>query len=81
MARSDRIWLEQIKSGSAPRKQENFAGRPVRIWSDERGAWWRAHARGYTSDPDQAGVYDFEQAYQSISHCGPEKRIAFVLAA
>jgi hypothetical protein len=77
----ERISLEQIKKGSAPRKQERFLGRPVRIWSGDRSAWWRPHARGYTCDPRQAGLYDFEDAYQSLSHCGPEKRIAFILAA
>lgn len=81
MARKDRILLQQIKNSSAPRKQEGFAGKPVHIWSGEHGAWWRPEARGYTCDRTQAGVYAFEEAFRSTFHCGPEKRIAFVLAA
>lgn len=81
MPANQRISLEQIKNGEAPLKRELLAGQPVRIWSGEKAGWWRPHARGYTCDPKQAGLYDFEDAFQSTSHCGPEKRIAFELTA
>ncbi|TYK93983.1 hypothetical protein E0F66_11915, partial [Streptococcus pyogenes] len=75
MPAKQRISLEQIKNAAL--KRESRAGQPVRIWSGEKSGWWRPHARGYTRDPKQAGLYDFEDAFQSTSHCGPEKRIAF----
>ncbi|EYD71774.1 hypothetical protein Lokhon_01844 [Limimaricola hongkongensis DSM 17492] len=42
---------------------------------------WRTGGRGYTwaGKPD-AWVLPFEEAVKRISHCGPEKHGAFILA-
>lgn len=59
------------------RGRERFLGKTVRIWSAEHRAWWRPNGNGYTSQPDQAGLYDFADAYDATKHCGPEKQIAY----
>lgn len=51
--------------------------RQVVIWSAEHCAWWRPKAQGYTINDDEAGIYDFADAYERTKHCGPEKRIMF----
>ena len=81
MADADRISLAQLRDGSAPDGPEAFAGRPVHIWSGEHRLWWREGRAGYAADRDAAGVYPFEDAVRATSHCGPEKRIEYVLAA
>ena len=32
------------------------------IWSFEHKAWWKENERGYTTDQNEAGVYNYEQA-------------------
>ena len=55
-----------------------FAQNPsVYIWSDEHRAFWRPNGSGYTSNPLDAGVYTFREAYEKTAHCGPEKKIMF----
>lgn len=58
--------------------REKWLGRQVRIWSGEWGLFWRPGAAGYVADPDQAGVYNFEDAWERAKHCGPEKKIVFI---
>lgn len=58
-----------------PQVIAGFAGRTVRIWSDEWGAWWRPGGAGYTNREALAGEWRFEDALREVSHCGPEKRI------
>lgn len=58
-----------------PRASEALAGEPVRIWSGEHVAYWRANAQGYVEDVEAAGIYSFEDALAHIAHCGPEKRL------
>lgn len=50
----------------------------VRIWSGERGAWWRRGGHGYTDDIEQAGVFTFSEAYRQTESCGQEKQIEYV---
>ena len=49
----------------------------VRIWSREHYAWWRPNAYGYTIREEEAGVWNFPDAYDSTKHCGPEKKIMY----
>lgn len=51
----------------------------VRLWSWEHGAYWRTGGSGYTTDRRSVGRWPFPEAYALVSHCGPEKRIAFEL--
>ncbi|WP_306168800.1 hypothetical protein [Halomonas sp. MMSF_3323] len=50
----------------------------VRIWSGEWHMWWRPAGRGYTGDEAEAGVYEPKDAWEYVSHCGPEKKIILV---
>ena len=63
--KNDRVSLERLKAGRATRKVERFAGRKVRIWSQEHGAFWRQDRRGYAVEPEAAGVFAFEEAYRA----------------
>ena len=54
-----------------------MAGLQVRIWSGEHRAYWRSMGNGYSWDTEEAGVFDFEDAYNRTNHCGPEKKIIF----
>lgn len=55
---------------------EKNAHRKCRIYSGEWGAYWRQSKGGYT-EKEYAGVFSFKEAYESTSHCGPEKRIYY----
>jgi len=37
-----------------------------RLWSNKHGMWWRANARGYTSEVDEAGLYTEERAVRHV---------------
>ncbi len=52
-------------------------GQRVHIWSKEHFAYWRPNAAGYTVMPNEAGVWEFPDAYDQVKHCGPEKEILF----
>lgn len=56
-----------------PEKLSRFV--QVRIYSKEWRAWWRANGAGYTAAIEQAGVYSIKEAWEYVSHCGPEKKI------
>jgi hypothetical protein len=49
----------------------------VRIRSGQWGMYWRPDGCGYTNDGLEAGLYDFKDAFERTSHCGPEKQIYF----
>jgi hypothetical protein len=36
------------------------------IWSIEHNAWWKPNGYGYTTDINQAGIYNQEEAYKII---------------
>jgi hypothetical protein len=52
----------------------------VLIRSSQWGSYWRPNGSGYTERKSDAGVYDFEDAFLSTRHCGPEKGIYFQIA-
>jgi len=61
-----------------PEKRKHF--RRVRIWSGQWSAWWLPPANGYTNQIDEAAVYDIEDAWEHVFHCGPEKKIVIQAA-
>lgn len=75
----DRVTLVGIKRRGlmAWKGRERWLGRRVLIWSKEHATWWRPESAGYTQDADEAGVYDFADAWDRTKHCGPEKGIVF----
>lgn len=64
-----------------PEAQRRFEGKRVRIWSGQWQSWWRPEGNGYTNLLVEAGVYTFEDAWRRSSHCGPEKRISYVVVS
>lgn len=67
--------LERLKRW--PTLRAKYAGKMVRIWSNEHEAYWRANGAGYTTDGLEAGLYDFADAWARTHHCDPSKRITF----
>jgi len=61
------------------RRANAWAGKLVHIRT-ENGVW-RPNGHGYTAHLEEAWKLPFEQAVKQISHCGPEKRGAFILAS
>lgn len=51
--------------------------KPVRIWSGQWGAYWRAGRAGYAMQRNEAGTYTLSDAFDATSHCGPEKQIYY----
>lgn len=70
--------LTSIQRRGGDRTAAVLAGRKVRIWSGEHGAYWRQGGCGYTDGcAEDAWVLPFEEAFATTRHCGPEKRIAY----
>lgn len=61
-----------------PEKLERFG--KVRIWSKEWSLWWRPEGCGYTGRLEDAGIYDAQEAWKYVSHCGPDKGIVLIEA-
>lgn len=53
-----------------------FSGRRCWIWSDEHKAYWRSDAAGYTENREEAGTYDFDDAWVHVETCGPKKKLS-----
>ena len=73
MDENKKITLEEAKVNIDLLKEFN----KVYIWSRQWGAYWRQNGKGYTYETSEAGVYNIQEAYQAINHCGPEKGIEF----
>jgi hypothetical protein len=50
-------------------------GKKCYIYSGEWQAYWRSNAGGYTSNKNEAGLYDIEDAVSRVSHCSHKKQI------
>lgn len=70
--------LERMKHW--PSLRRTWINQKVRIYSGEHALYWRAEGAGYTQNRKEAGLYEFEDAWDRVSHCGPEKKIRFILA-
>lgn len=63
--------------GLDTKRSKSWAGRMVHIQT-ENGVW-RTGGAGYTWEgKENAWILPFEDAVTQISHCGPEKRGAFI---
>lgn len=60
-----------------PGIKEKFKGKKVRIWSGQWRQWWRPGANGYSPLAEEAGIYEFDDAWDKSAHCGPEKKISY----
>lgn len=43
-------------------KQQRFK---VKVYNNERNAWWRSDYLGYTTDENEAGIYDYFELEKS----------------
>jgi len=57
--------------------REKFHGKQCYITTDK--GLWRPEAAGSCRFPADAGQWTFEEAYNNISHCGPEKHAKIYL--
>ena len=73
---SEPLWLAG-NSRRRPQDAIGLDGYDVVIWSDEHHAYFRSEALGYTTELDQAGVFEFGDAYARTKHTGAEKKIWF----
>lgn len=60
-----------------PKLRTLMSGVSVYIRSCQWGAYWGPNGSGYTEYKDNAGVYNFDEAYLDTQHCGEEKGIHF----
>lgn len=51
----------------------------VYIHSGQWGQYWGSDGCGYTNNPANVGIYEIEDAWNRVAHCGIEKRISFQL--
>ena len=64
--------LKAIKDN--PSLLESMGNPMCRIYSAQWGYYWRPKACGYGAK-EEAGLYEFQDAYMTTKHCGPEKKI------
>lgn len=79
MTKPQRVTLNGIQRRGLVnwRGREDWNRRLVSIWSREHLAWWRPDGHGYTTEPTNAWVLPFADAYDATKHCGPEKKIVY----
>lgn len=65
--------------GMTLRVVRTFGGRMVYVRTDK--GLWRPDAKGYTSNPADAGLYRFEPTWESLKDLGPEKHLCFIRPA
>lgn len=71
--------LELLKKNE--RYMESLAKHMVMIWSGEHKKWWLKNGCGYSDNIMDAGLYTFEDAWRSSSHCDPSKQIVYCVLA
>jgi len=72
----DRETLERIKRW--PHLATRF--QKVRIYSGQWKAFWRVSGQGYTENQEESDILDMDVAIAQTRHCGPEKKIQYVVA-
>lgn len=68
-----KVKLEELRDAE---KRKQFTGRKCLIWAGDGGCYWRSGGNGYSGIND-AGIYDFEDAFEHSGHCGTEKHIEY----
>lgn len=53
-------------------------GKNVLIFSGQWESYWRENGQGYTKKKSEAGVYEINEAWERVSHCGFEKQILLI---
>jgi hypothetical protein len=56
-------------------------GRQVHIFSGEWNLFWRENGQGYSETKREAGIYEINDAFNRVCHCGHEKRIIFLFVS
>lgn len=73
-----RITQKYLRRYPESKETKSWAGKMVHIETNH--GVWRTDACGYTfAGKNDAWVLPFEQAQRQVSHCGPEKKAAFIL--
>ncbi|MGL6008504.1 MAG: hypothetical protein ACRC1D_03530 [Culicoidibacterales bacterium] len=72
----DRAAREEIQDFVAKNQ-----GKQVLIFSGQWEAYWRSDGAGYTQKKADAGIYEINDAWSRVSHCGSEKAILFILVS
>ena len=74
-----RITKKYLRRWPDSKRARKWIGVMVHIETDH--GVWRVDAAGYTfKGRSDAWVLPFEEAQRQVSHCGPEKRAAFIRA-
>lgn len=74
----DRLKTKEWRSNLEKMVAEN-QGRSVRIFSGQWNLYWRDNGQGYSETANEAGIYDINDAFSRVCHCGYEKYIIFIL--
>lgn len=59
-------------------------GITYRLWSNKHDMWWRPDDRGYTNNPDDAGLYSRDEALERVARsaeCGILAQVTCMVAA
>jgi len=75
----DRYSIHDLKKIRFKRFAKIQAASPeVLIWNCHYEAFWRPSGGGYTRDSAQAGIYTFDEAFNSVRHVDQSHRIELV---
>ncbi len=71
------VKLQRLKTAVGRKWLSTRLDRKVHIFSGEWGMYWCPNSSGYTPSKSEAGVYTLGDAWNTSSHCGPEKGIRY----